>query len=86
MCESDKLHDEINVIDIKIYPNRFLKPKTTELLLNKICGLEGYVRFLIHGPSLPKKVFYVFPINKQAFVVSYIIRETRKKKTPERKL
>ena len=36
MCESDKLHDEINVIDIKIYPNRFLKPKTTELLLNKI--------------------------------------------------
>jgi len=33
-----------------------------------------------------KKVFYVFPINKQAFVVSYIIRETRKKKTPERKL
>lgn len=58
MCESDKLHDEINVIDIKIYPNRFLKPKTTELLLNKICGLEGYVRFLIHGPSLPKKVFY----------------------------
>lgn len=49
---------EINVIDIKIVPNRFLKPNTTEKLLNKIYNLEGPQRVLIHGPSLPNKVFY----------------------------
>ena len=49
---------EINVIDIKIVPNRFLKPNTTEKLLNKIYDLEGPQRVLIHGPSLPVKVFY----------------------------
>lgn len=54
MDESKK----INVIDIKIVPNRFLKPKTTEKILNKIYTLEGPQRVLIHGPSLPAKVFY----------------------------
>ena len=49
---------KINVIDIKIVPNRFLKPNTTEKLLNKIYDLEGPQRVLIHGPSLPVKVFY----------------------------
>ncbi len=49
---------KINIIDIKIVPNRFLKPKTTEKLLNKIYNLEGPQRVLIHGPSLPVKVFY----------------------------
>ena len=49
---------QINVIDIKIIPNRFLKPNTCEIILNEIYELEGIVRVLIHGPSLPKKVFY----------------------------
>lgn len=50
--------NEINVIDIKIVPDRFLKPNTTELLLNDIYELDGHQRVLIHGPSLPVKVFY----------------------------
>ena len=49
---------QVNVIDIKIIPNRFLKPKTAELLLNDIYELDGHQRVLIHGPSLPMKVFY----------------------------
>ena len=49
---------EINVIDIKIVPNRYLKPHTTEKILNKIYDLEGQQRVLIHGPSIPLKVFY----------------------------
>lgn len=49
---------EINVIDIKIVPYRYLKPQTTEKVLNKIYELDGPQRFLIHGPSLPNKVFY----------------------------
>ena len=54
MCESK----EINVIDIKIVPNRYLKPKTSEKILNLIYELEGQQRVLIHGPSIPMKVFY----------------------------
>ena len=49
---------QVNVIDIKIIPNRFLKPDTSEKILNEIYELEGNMRVLIHGPSLPKKVFY----------------------------
>lgn len=49
---------QINVIDIKIIPNRFLKPDTCEKILNDIYELDGNMRVLIHGPSLPRKVFY----------------------------
>lgn len=54
MNESKK----INVIDIKIIPNRYLKPDTTEKILNDLYDLKGQQRFLIHGPSIPLKVFY----------------------------
>lgn len=49
---------EINVVDVKIVPDRYLKPDTCEKILNEIYELEGLIRVLIHGPSLPKKVFY----------------------------
>jgi len=49
---------EINVIDIKIVPDRYLKPNTTEKILNELYELEGQQRVLIHGPSIPLKVFY----------------------------
>ena len=54
MEESEK----INVIDIKIIPNRYLKPDTAEKILNDLYDLEGQQRVLIHGPSIPLKVFY----------------------------
>ena len=50
--------ETINVIDVKIIPNRYLKPSTTEKILNDLYDLEGQQRFLIHGPSIPLKVFY----------------------------
>ena len=54
MAESEK----INVIDVKIIPNRYLKPDTTEKILNELYELDGQQRVLIHGPSIPLKVFY----------------------------
>lgn len=50
--------EKINVIDIKIIPNRYLKPNTTEKILNDLYDLKGQQRVLIHGPSIPLKVFY----------------------------
>lgn len=50
--------EQINVIDIKIIPNRYLKPNTTEKILNELYELNGQQRVLIHGPSIPLKVFY----------------------------
>ena len=47
---------EINVVDVKIVPDRYLKPDTCEKILNEIYELEGLIRVLVHGPSLPKKV------------------------------
>ena len=35
---------QVNVIDIKIIPNRFLKPNTCENILNEIYGLDGNMR------------------------------------------
>lgn len=50
--------EQINVIDIKIIPNKYLKPDTTEKILNELYELDGQQRVLIHGPSIPLKVFY----------------------------
>lgn len=50
--------EQINVIDIKIIPSRYLKPNTTEKILNELYELNGQQRVLIHGPSIPLKVFY----------------------------
>ena len=57
-CVSMDESEQVNVIDIKFIPNRFLKPDTCEKILNEIYELEGNMRVLMHGPSLPKKVFY----------------------------
>ena len=47
---------DINVIkasDVKIFPHRILKPTTTEKILNQILALDGVLRVLINGESLP---------------------------------
>ena len=48
--------EPIKAIDVRIFPHRRLKPETTEKILNKLLGLEGVLRFLINGESLPKIV------------------------------
>lgn len=48
----------IETIDVKVFPNRLLSPVTVEKLLNKIYNLDSVVRVVIHGPSIPDKVYY----------------------------
>ena len=49
----------IKVIDIKIFPHRYLKPKTSEKVLNASYDLgKDIIRVIVHGPSLPKYVYY----------------------------
>lgn len=50
--------DEIKAVDIKIFPYRRLKPSTTEKILNQIMEIDGILRVLVNGKSLPKLVGY----------------------------
>jgi methyl-coenzyme M reductase subunit D len=53
--------EEQNIIkatDVKIFPYRILKPTTTENILNQILQLDGVLRVLINGESLPAIVNY----------------------------
>lgn len=43
----------IKATDVKIFPHRILKPTTTETILNKVLVLDGVLRVLINGESLP---------------------------------
>lgn len=48
--------EEQNIIkatDVKIFPYRIMKPTTTENLLNQVLELDGILRILINGESLP---------------------------------
>lgn len=49
---------KIKAIDIRIFPHRRLKPETTEKILNDLLDMEGVLRFLVNGESLPKIVGY----------------------------
>lgn len=54
-------NDETNIIkatDVKIFPHRILKPQTTETILNEIMVLDGVLRVLINGESLPTIINY----------------------------
>ncbi|MCK9152594.1 methyl-coenzyme M reductase operon protein D [Methanobacterium alcaliphilum] len=50
--------EKCEIIDLKIFPHRFLKVETSEKLLNKIYSLDGMVRVIVKGPSLPAMVSY----------------------------
>ncbi len=43
-------------IQIKIFPNRLLQPKTAEILLNEIDQVKGVIRMIVAGKNLPRKV------------------------------
>jgi methyl-coenzyme M reductase subunit D len=43
-------------IQIKIFPQRLLQPRTAEKLLNEIDQVKGVVRMLIGGKNLPRKI------------------------------
>ena len=45
-------------IQIKIFPQRLLKPETAEKVLNEIDQVKGVIRMLINGKNLPRKVTY----------------------------
>jgi methyl-coenzyme M reductase subunit D len=46
----------VKATDVKIFPHRILKPTTTETILNEIFSLNGILRVLINGDSLPERV------------------------------
>ncbi len=48
--------DPIKAIDVRIFPHRRLKPETTEQILSGLLDLEGVLRFLVNGESLPTVV------------------------------
>lgn len=48
--------EKLEVIDIRIYPSRILKPETTEKILNLIYEWDSLVRVILNGPSVPKIV------------------------------
>ncbi|HIH35837.1 MAG TPA: methyl-coenzyme M reductase operon protein D [Methanosphaera sp.] len=48
----------IKATDVRIFPHRILKPATTENILNQILVLEGVLRVLINGESLPTVVTF----------------------------
>ena len=48
--------DIIKATDVKIFPHRILKPTTTETILNQVMVLDGVLRVLINGESLPTMV------------------------------
>ena len=50
--------EPIKATDVRIFPHRRLKPETTEKILNELLDLEGVLRFLVNGESLPKIVGY----------------------------
>ena len=50
--------DEIRAVDVRIFPHRRLKPETTEKILGDLLDLDGVLRFLVNGQSLPKVVGY----------------------------
>lgn len=43
-------------IQIRVFPQRLLKPVTAEKVLNEIDRVEGVIRMLINGKNLPRKV------------------------------
>ncbi len=44
------------MIEVEIFPHRYLKASTTEKFLNRIYDLKTVDRVVIHGQSLPKTV------------------------------
>jgi methyl-coenzyme M reductase subunit D len=58
---TDMDEKELNIIkatDVKIFPHRILKPETTEDILNEVMVLDGVLRVLINGKSLPTIINY----------------------------
>ena len=46
------------MIEIEVFPHRYLKAKTTEKFLNEAYSLDAVERIIIHGEPLPKTVYY----------------------------
>ncbi|ADG12954.1 methyl-coenzyme M reductase operon protein D [Methanocaldococcus infernus] len=46
------------MIEVEIFPHRYLKASTTEKFLNKLYDLKTVERVVIHGQPLPKVVYY----------------------------
>lgn len=52
------MSEVIVMIEVEVFPHRYLKAETTEKFLNEIYSLDTVERVIIHGQSLPKIVYY----------------------------
>ncbi|WP_303235552.1 methyl-coenzyme M reductase operon protein D [Methanosphaera cuniculi] len=53
---NDAEMEVIKATDVKIFPDRILKPKTAEKILNELMSLDGVLRVLLNGEKLPTVV------------------------------
>ena len=53
---NDAEMEVIKATDVKIFPDRILKPKTAEKILNELISLDGVLRVLLNGEKLPTVV------------------------------
>lgn len=49
---------DTDIVQVEIFPSRFLMPETAQRLLNELYANGGIVRILVQGPNLPRTVTY----------------------------
>lgn len=54
--ENEAEMEVIKASDVRIFPDRILKPKTAEKILNELLDFDGVLRVLLNGKNLPTVV------------------------------
>jgi methyl-coenzyme M reductase subunit D len=55
---SDSASNTEDSIQIEIFPSRILSPETAQKLMTELYQVDGIIRVMVQGPTLPEKVSY----------------------------
>ncbi|MGB9929446.1 MAG: methyl-coenzyme M reductase operon protein D [Methanosarcina sp.] len=55
---SDSASNKEDSIQIEIFPSRILSPETAQKLMVELYKVDGIIRVMVQGPTLPEKVSY----------------------------
>lgn len=55
---SDSASNKEDSIQIEIFPSRILSPETAQKLMTELYQVDGIIRVMVQGPTLPEKVSY----------------------------
>jgi methyl-coenzyme M reductase subunit D len=55
---SDSASNTEDSIQIEIFPSRILSPETAQKLMTELYKVDGIIRVMVQGPTLPEKVSY----------------------------